>query len=97
MAQLIKSALLTVPGGKLQAYPIRVYPETTVNDLFVILDEDPEFSTQLNINKYRLMSILDNGDRLAFKPTDNLYKNIDDNATLDLQSLEAPKLGLNIC
>jgi len=97
MAQLIKQALVTVPGGNLQAYPVRIFPETMVKDLFVALDEDPNFSTQLNINKYRLMSILDNGVRLAFKPSDNLYKNIEDHAALDLLPLEAPKLGLNIC
>ncbi|HEY59995.1 MAG TPA: hypothetical protein G4N92_04835 [Anaerolineae bacterium] len=97
MAQLIKQALVTVPGGNLQAHPVRIFPETMVKDLFVALGEDPNFSTKLNINKYRLMTILNNGDTLVFKPTDNLYNNMEDHSTLNLEQLEAPKLGLDVC
>lgn len=97
MAQLIKQALLSISGGKLQAYPVRIFPETTVNDFFIALVEDPEFSTELNINKYRLTTILDNRDTLTFIPSDNLYNNIENHAVLDLLPLEAPKLGLDVC
>ena len=97
MAQLIKSALVTIPGSDLQAYPVRIFPETKVKDLTIDLDKDPNFSTPLNINEYRLISVIDNGSSLVFKPTDNLYDNIEDHAALDLLPLEAPKLGLNIC
>ena len=96
MAQNIKQALISIPGGNLQAYPVRIFPETMVRDLFAALNEDPEFSTDLNINKYRLMSVIDKGSSLVFRPTDNLYNNIEDHAALDLLPLEAPKLGLYV-
>ncbi len=97
MAQLIKNALVTITGSDLQAYPVRIFPESTVKDLFVALDEDPNFSSQLNINEYRLMTILNNRDTLTFKLTDNIYNNIEDHAALNLESLKAPFLGMDVC
>ena len=97
MAQLIKNALVTITGSDLQAYPVRIFPETMVKDLFSALAEDPEFSTQLNINEYRLLTVLNNRDTLTFKPTDNLYNNIEDHAALNLESLRAPELGVDVC
>lgn len=96
MAQL-KQALVTIPGTEVRAHPINYFPGTTAEDLIDALNKDPNFPDQVNITKFQLTTVLNNGSYFIFKPEDDLHTRLEDHAILGLMPLEPPPMGLTLC
>ena len=97
MPQILRQALVTIPGTDVHAHPINYFPGTTAEDLIDALNKDPKFPVQVSITKFQLTTILNNGSYLVFKPEDDLSTNLEDHAILSLMPLVPPPMGLTLC
>jgi hypothetical protein len=97
MTQEIRDVLLRVPGTEIQAHPVRIFPGATIEDLFRVLNEDPEFpKDKADQTKYQVMRVLGNGKLQLIEQREDMYPLLKNGAVLEIWSNRAPVLGLQL-